>query len=41
MRRRSKKRGLKSLMPEEVYSNRDYKWGYGANEEQGARLAGT
>ena len=35
------KRGLKSLMPEEVYSNRDYKWGYGANEEQGARLAGT
>ncbi len=35
------KRGLKSLMPEEVYANRDYKWGYNANEEQGARLTGT
>ena len=35
------KRGLKSVMPEEVYANRDYKWGYNANEEQGARLTGT
>ena len=32
------KRGLKSLMPEEAYTNLDYKWGYGAEEEQGAQI---
>ncbi len=32
------KRGLKSLMPEEAYTNPDYKWGYGAEEEQGAQI---
>ena len=32
------KRGLESLMPEEVYTNPDFKWGYGAGEEQGAVL---
>ena len=30
------KRGLESLMPEEAYTNPDFKWGYGAGEEQGA-----
>ena len=30
------KRGLESLMPEEAYTNADFKWGYGADEEQGA-----
>ena len=32
------KRGLKSLMPEEAYTNLDYKWGYSAEEEQGAQI---
>jgi len=32
------KHGLKNLMPDEIYTNPDYKWGYGASEEQGAVL---
>ena len=32
------KRGLKNLMPDEVYRDRDYKWGYQSTEEVGARL---
>ena len=32
------KRGLESLMPEDVYKDRAYKWGYSAGEEQGAVL---
>ena len=32
------KHGLKNLMPDEIYTNPDYKWGYGAGEEQGAVL---
>ena len=32
------KRGLESLMPEGAYTNADFKWGYGAGEEQGADL---
>jgi hypothetical protein len=35
------KNGLKSLMPDEIYKNRDYVWGYEAGEETGARLVGT
>ena len=30
------KRGLESLMPGEAYKDPDFKWGYGADEEQGA-----
>ena len=29
-------RGLESLMPEEAYQNPGFKWGYGAEEEEGA-----
>ena len=32
------KRGLESLMPHEAYTNPDFKWGYRADEEQGAVL---
>ena len=32
------KRGLESLMPEEVYNDPHYKWTYDAGEEQGAVL---
>ena len=32
------KRGLESLMPEEVYVNRDFRWEYDPDEEQGAVL---
>ena len=32
------KRGLESLMPEEVYKDANYKWEYDASEEQGAVL---
>lgn len=32
------KRGLESLMPAEAYNDPDYKWGYGAGEEEGAVL---
>ena len=30
------KRGLESLMPEEAYQDPGFKWGYGADEEEGA-----
>ena len=29
-------RGLESLMSEEAYQNPGFKWGYGAEEEEGA-----
>ena len=35
------KRGLESLMPEEVYKDPNFKWTYNANEEQGAVLDAT
>jgi hypothetical protein len=34
------KRGLKSLMPEEAYSNPEFKWTYSDNEERGAWVEG-
>jgi mannose-6-phosphate isomerase-like protein (cupin superfamily) len=34
------KRGGESLMPPGAYTDRDYKWGYNANEETGAVLGG-
>jgi oxalate decarboxylase/phosphoglucose isomerase-like protein (cupin superfamily) len=34
------KHSLESLMPPEIYTNRDYVWGYGKDEEQGARIFG-
>ena len=32
------KRGLKSTMPDEIYTNPDFKWGYADTEEQGANI---
>ena len=32
------KRGLESLMPDEVYADRHYRWEYDPDEEQGAVL---
>lgn len=34
------KRGGKNLMPAGCYTNPDYQWGYGADEEQGAQIFG-
>jgi hypothetical protein len=39
-RKEVEKRGGKSLMPAECYTDPDYKWGYGANEERGAVIFG-
>ena len=35
------KRGLESLMPDEVYTDPHYKWEYDSSEEQGAVLDAT
>ena len=32
------KQGLKNLMPDEIYTNPDYVWGYDTAEESGADI---